>query len=80
MKVYALCTECEDSWYGFSQPYKIFETIEKAKSYLESNYKDVKYSNKRYVASIDEEVTYKDTIFADDGNWHRYAIVEHELL
>lgn len=33
MKVYAVCKECDDSYYGYLAPSKIFKDKKKAESY-----------------------------------------------
>ena len=43
MKVYAVCKECEDYYYGYLAPDKIFKDKDKAESYakeLEEDYYD----------------------------------------
>lgn len=38
MKVYAVCRACDDIYYGYVKPDKIFWTLEKAQAYAKELY------------------------------------------
>ena len=38
MKVYGVCVECTDSYYGYNPPRKIFSSKEKAEKYVKENF------------------------------------------
>lgn len=40
MKVYAVCRECDDAYYGYVKPDKIFKDLENAKAYAKELFED----------------------------------------
>jgi hypothetical protein len=40
MKVYAVCEECDDSYYGYLAPRKVFKNKEKAEAYAKDLMED----------------------------------------
>jgi len=40
MKVYAVCKACDDDYYGYVKPDRIFGTLEKAQAYAKELYDD----------------------------------------
>lgn len=40
MKVYGVCVQCSDDYYGYNPPRKMFSTKEKAEQYLKDKFKN----------------------------------------
>ena len=40
MKVYTVCKECDDIYYGYVKPDRIFDTFEKAQAYAHELFED----------------------------------------
>lgn len=71
MKVYAICPECDDPYYGYAEPMHIESSYEKAMNHLKSMYKKVEEKKS-------ESMPLRTYVNCDD--YDNYLIVEHEML